>query len=278
MQYKIRLWNPADIDLIALRIRDGKKLGKTMANCVRGLVRGKPMEDMQILVPAKIWRYVQPLAKADIEEMVVSVSFHDKKDKDVIQWLHSIKKSSRSSLIKNITRLCYDQSPVWVFRIAGDPASPMNKTWKKELPVFFENEEKAGSPEGEIPAAENEVLPEPSVKEDGGQAEGPVNAPSVNGDAYAADQDKKAATDAATETAEPEKKESKKIPETKDNLLDTGGPDKAEDKTSETAFAAPAVESHVSPPSKQVGSMEAGPAEEEEDYTDQAFDLISGLM
>lgn len=108
MQLSIRLYYPADSDLIAVRLRMGRRFVGFVRECLDSCANG---EDKTYPIPEDIRKYIRPVSRP----VTLNLNLKEGRDDTSIAFLQRIKPSCRSDVVKTLVRSCYDHFPVFVY-------------------------------------------------------------------------------------------------------------------------------------------------------------------
>lgn len=108
MQVILRLYSPADVDLIALRLKHGSKFPNMVRTCISSYLSG---ERFVVRIPDNISKY----ARDTNAPLLVNLNLNDKSDSEIITYLSTVKPRARTDTIKTLIRSCYDTFPAGLF-------------------------------------------------------------------------------------------------------------------------------------------------------------------
>lgn len=105
MHLTLRLYYPADADLIAVRIRLGRKFNTMVRQTLDSYLSEKvPIFDM----PENISKFVHPIS----HPILINIELKNGRDDKIINFLQGVKPSGRISLVKTLIRASYSSFPV----------------------------------------------------------------------------------------------------------------------------------------------------------------------
>lgn len=125
MQIPFRLYYPSDVDIIAMKLRHGRKFNRMIRKYITAFVR-EDTECEPMIIPDNIDSYIR---KPD-KPIVMTLAFNDEKDADVVKYLNNIRPYARTDIIRTIIRLSYEEFPAWMFHF-DEKQEYKNKKKKK---------------------------------------------------------------------------------------------------------------------------------------------------
>lgn len=106
MQVILRLYSPADADLIALKLKYGSRFPGMIRSCIESFLTG---ERYVLRVPDNIRKY----ARETDAPLLVNLNLGA--DDKIGLYIASIKTRARTDVIKTLVRSCYDVFPAFLF-------------------------------------------------------------------------------------------------------------------------------------------------------------------
>lgn len=102
----LRLYYPADSDLIALRDLLGRNFAREVRSCISSYLNGV---QYQIEVPETISEHLRE------ENLVVNLNVRRLHKQMIDDYLNRIKPNAKCDVVKTIIRSCYDRFPIELF-------------------------------------------------------------------------------------------------------------------------------------------------------------------
>ena len=127
MQMLIRLHDPADMDLIYLKLRYRKRFPGMVRKCLRSHIEGKDSVSNGGYFIEFGDRRIGSFAKHPSEPLLVNLNLRKNEDADIIGFLSEIRDFAKSDVVKNIVRAHYTRFPAELFRgayVAGRKPEP----------------------------------------------------------------------------------------------------------------------------------------------------------
>lgn len=109
MQFLLRLYMPADLDLILIRRQLGTRFHKLVKDCLEASAAGKKFEYAVRDMDGERTDVFDPSYQ-------VFIRLDDLKDINLVKYVSSIPKGRRNDEIKCLVRCCYDRFPLEVYR------------------------------------------------------------------------------------------------------------------------------------------------------------------
>lgn len=132
MQLTLRLYYPEDADLIALRLKYGRKFTLRIRECLLACACGAA-ESYQLIVPPDICRYF----RAPDAPVVLNLNLKAGRDDEILGFLQTIKPSSRCGVVKSLFRFCFDADirSLYIANITGDAKVVKGRKYNKSSVV-----------------------------------------------------------------------------------------------------------------------------------------------
>ena len=135
-QFTLRLYYPADADLIAIRLKKGRGFTAEVRRCL-GSYGKKGAEVPKFPVPENIEKYVRAVDRP----IIVNLNLLEGRDDDAIAFMKTIKASARCDIVKTLLRAGYDKFPYSVF-IGSSPIEVHIKEPTVHIPSKRKSEDK----------------------------------------------------------------------------------------------------------------------------------------
>lgn len=116
MQMLIRLHDPADMDLIYLKLRYRKRFPGMVRKCLRSHIEGRDSVASGGYFIEFGDRRIGSFAKHPSEPLLVNLNLRKNEDADIIGFLSEIRDFAKSDVVKNIVRAHYTRFPAELFR------------------------------------------------------------------------------------------------------------------------------------------------------------------